>query len=799
MLKKLPKIYLEQMNAKNALNKKNNNKNINKKIIEVDVKNFSFGNLKNSIGNKIKEINKISNELKIFYTNLNKGFEDIRYINNQFEDIKIEENFDSKMNNFSNNFDYYYLIKEEINEKLRKIKNFLNLNDNGIPNFDFIKKSQEYFNSKNLNSYRDFEKNNKINFLNFDLNREINEDGNCFYFGETEIKNKSEEINGFGFFCDKKESEIYLGNFSDDKFLNGIYIKNQSEIFIGEFYYKDFENKNTKTNFTGVIFDIQKNQENEKNNYNHNYYDIDSDSDIDYKDDQNKKNVKLKNKDNKKNNNINNKKFQLNILSGKFDFIMSEFDGISIKETFTNEILIDLGVIKESKKNSDKFLSLKIPSDKEIEDNYKKINKDKENCKKNNNNNNKNNEDYYTFGMKLIIADYKDDIIINEKYLVIDENSMIKVSNINNNNSDKSFFCEIFYSKINNCYYRGTFDYDQENGIKPIKGNLLDINKRFQYIGEFKFGKLDGHKGKYKLFLKENKSGFKSFQFVGKFENNNFIQGYMLRDKIKFLDFAIFLEGFDLRYGVVYYGNNQYYKGQFLNSLRDGKGYYQYDSNKYYKGEWKKGNRHGLGKLRFIDEEVYIKGQYINNRLNKNIFDTSIEDSDYLSSFSNKPSFYDYYDDEYKNIKKNINYENRNINEMVDSYMEKMKCFDLDKHNLEIVQLEYEKLMRENTCDFHHPNKLKSLKRKIEDKKIKNQYYLKKGNNSFDSFLLTSEDENENENESKLDFNCNNYIDIDNDKLNQSQLDRELENKIKELDKFVKLNKVDRIRKKNNN
>ena len=64
--------------------------------------------------------------------------------------------------------------------------------------------------------------------------------------------------------------------------------------------------------------------------------------------------------------------------------------------------------------------------------------------------------------------------------------------------------------------------------------------------------------------------------------------------------------------GNLYYENGEYYKGQFKNGLRDGKGIQYYKNNKIkYEGDFSEDKYHGEGNLYYKNAEYY-KGQFKN-------------------------------------------------------------------------------------------------------------------------------------------------------------------------------------------
>lgn len=168
-----------------------------------------------------------------------------------------------------------------------------------------INKGQVSFTEDNLLKLR--ENNKKIQILKFEAS-------NYVYCGETKNDDNSlpSIMDGFGFINNEKEKDYYLGDFKDDNFMKGVWYKNDSEYFIGEFEYLDKAEKCLKTNFTGLIINVHED----------NFFDF---------------------------------------LFGKIDFKTTEFHGVQISlQENKKEIIFNAGNYKEGKKNSQGFLTLKI-------------------------------------------------------------------------------------------------------------------------------------------------------------------------------------------------------------------------------------------------------------------------------------------------------------------------------------------------------------------------------------------------------------------------------------------------------
>lgn len=420
---------------------------------------------------------------------------------------------------------------------------------NGLPSFDSIENCQKFFNEKNLNEYRDKEKNDNLRVLNF------NDEENFFYFGETFSAEKPDLINGFGFISNVTENEFYLGNFEEDNFLRGIWQKNPQEIFIGNFKYLNKEDKNLKTNFDGVMF-------NKTENFS---------------------------------------KF----LCGDFDFQNSDFKGFSMQfdieqkensQDSRNLIIFDDGEFKNNKRNCPELLTVLISEDK-----------------------NK------SISFKYILANYVDDKITNDYYL-LDSSSIIRM-NGNNENNNLTYYSEVIEN--NGTLFRGEFKNENQNEIQPIfqgPGIIIDTNENLRYKGNFENGKKSGpNETLLVLNIPANNGNISIKKFEGEFQNDNFVKGSVMENGNKFIQDAIFEEkDFSIKHGTIFHEKNEQYTGDFVNNKRHGEGVYRYEDKKEYHGQWKEGNRHGSGTLFMEDRNKRIEGEWENNKLKK-IKDTNME------------------------------------------------------------------------------------------------------------------------------------------------------------------------------
>jgi hypothetical protein len=428
--------------------------------------------------------------------------------------------------------------------------------------FDLIEKSQKFFNEKNLNEYRDKEKNEKIRILKF------NDDESFFYFGETLSDVVPDVMEGFGFRSNEKENEFFLGNFKNDNFIKGIWINGKNNVFLGEFYYNDINEKHKKTNFKGLMLN------------------------------------KLEQKS--------------NFLFGEFDFDKSNFTGISLKlnNSDNNYIILDSGSFKNNKRNCKDMISLIINDD----------------IKEKNSNNNSNYNfklKIASYEDDIIIDDH---YIMDDNSLIKIKLNKDKNKDNNNSENNNIYFSEfildeniIYRGEFNNENLR-------VDEIKPIfqgKGILIDAKDNIRYKGNFKKGKKEGPKET--LFLlysvENNNNNFTLKKFEGEFKSDNFIKGNISENDQKFIENGEFDENFILIKGTLYHEKSESYTGDFKYNKREGNGKYIYEDKKEYDGEWKKGDRHGRGTLYMEDKNKFILGDWENNNLFK-IIETTLDITD---------------------------------------------------------------------------------------------------------------------------------------------------------------------------
>lgn len=391
----------------------------------------------------------------------------------------------------------------------------------------------------NLSNLRQL--NNDIRMLKFDDDKKVS------YIGETKKPDEDSIptlMDGFGLFKkageeDGQNEECFLGEFSQDNFKKGIWVKNQENYFIGEFDYGANIHKHEKTSFSGLIINI-----NEKENEN-----------------------------------------SLNFLFGNLNFTNSTFNGISIKYfTDSKEIIIDAGVFEKGKKNSKEFLTIKLFLE-EKENNettissFKIIFTDYENDELKN-------SAYIQDEFSLIkmlpedkkfysVISYDNKIIYRGDFTVKDINEIIPIFD----------GIGILIDNENNIKYFGEFRDGKREGI----GNLIinyknDKDKNGQKILTGVFSNDNFTEGD---VVEEGKKIIENGEFDENFvlkrgtiyfENNEYYCGEFSNNK---------REG----NGLYRYENKYEYHGQWKDGMREGEGtLFMEEREKLIKGEWRQNN-----------------------------------------------------------------------------------------------------------------------------------------------------------------------------------------------------------------
>lgn len=67
-------------------------------------------------------------------------------------------------------------------------------------------------------------------------------------------------------------------------------------------------------------------------------------------------------------------------------------------------------------------------------------------------------------------------------------------------------------------------------------------------------------------------------------------------------------------YGIYYFSNGDYYKGDYVNGYRTGKGYYKWSNGNEYEGEFLYNTQNGKGIFKWINGDSY-EGDFVNNKM----------------------------------------------------------------------------------------------------------------------------------------------------------------------------------------
>ncbi len=393
--------------------------------------------------------------------------------------------------------------------------------------------SNKFLREENLENLRKYNK--EIRLLKFENNTEIS------YIGETS-KGKEDilptKMHGFGLYKNQNpENEFFLGNFHNENFNRGIWVKNKQNYFIGEFKFDEINND--RKTFSGTMIHVDDDKENEKS---------------------------------------------VNFKIGNLDFLNSTFNGISIKYYHkSKEILFDAGVFKDGKKNSIDFLTIKLfleeNQDKEnVVSSFKIIFTDYESdeIKK------------FVFiqdefsVLKMFpkenkfysIVSYDNNTIYKGDFIVKDVNEIIPIFNGNG----------ILIDCDSDVKYSGEFVDGKRNGKGILlmnfvlnKNNSID-NRRKSLEGEFCNDNFT-----YGDVIEEGKKIIEN----GEFDENFFLKrGKIYFEKGEFYDGDFRNNKRDGR-GVYRYENKYEYHGQWKNGLRDGEGtLFMEDREKPICGEW---------------------------------------------------------------------------------------------------------------------------------------------------------------------------------------------------------------------
>lgn len=214
------------------------------------------------------------------------------------------------------------------------------------------------------------------------------------------------------------------------------------------------------------------------------------------------------------------------------------------------------------------------------------------------------------FDFKLFYGDFVNNSpAVNEKsneFYVVEDNRIFRIKN------DKNVETIVNLEKENNeikLISQGHIRDKLLNG----EGNLLDLNRKIFYIGNFENGLYKGN-GKL-LHFDQIENPTKLIFILGNFSENEISQANVyLMDDNKFLhvENAMLTNEFELTYAKINFENNEYYEGEIKNFQRHGQGNYYYSSKSFYSGEWMDDKKNGHGF--YTDEEGVIhKGKWIDD------------------------------------------------------------------------------------------------------------------------------------------------------------------------------------------
>ena len=193
-----------------------------------------------------------------------------------------------------------------------------------------------------------------------------------------------------------------------------------------------------------------------------------------------------------------------------------------------------------------------------------------------------------------LIYKYNKKKINNKKYSQVSmDNNLINLypnefymGSWNTNKQYDGYGILYIYDEINSIFnkYEGIFENGKLNGF----GYGIFSKSQIVYLGDFKEN-LNNGIGK-EIYLGSDKSNF--YFFKGKYINGNKI------------------------YGILYWKDKSYYKGNFnYNDKFNGKGFYYWGrTNEKYEGEWYDGKMNGQGKMIYADGSIYDGMFYMNKK-----------------------------------------------------------------------------------------------------------------------------------------------------------------------------------------
>ena len=316
------------------------------------------------------------------------------------------------------------------------------------------------------------------------------------------------------------------------------------------------------------------------------------------------------------------KKLNKNSKSQMLDNINSN-SNLNIKDD-TNKLRISFGkrknnvesrstIIVKKSKNTSPIFSTKHTKKNSIIINYNKNNKD----------NKDNNIDNILSGKKFLLNDTN----MRRANSFITNNNILNTTNNNNSNSQNINASisksqnEAFSSQLPNSNVNSGSKQTKEEIKQSLENNLYSLIKRL------KNKNINFNEKKYQEMLEEilNDQNYENILekiAIKYFDNKDFFIGIMDNNN-----------KYPLK-GALLYHNGDYYKGEFSEGRKNGNGVIKYKNQTRYEGTFKNDRHDGYGKLIQLDGEIF-EGEWKNGKINGNGVRLHSNGDKYIGSYVN--------------------------------------------------------------------------------------------------------------------------------------------------------------------